>query len=99
MRPTAEKRHNDYVKAIRKRRIDRETSPQCWNHDWYDNLHQYSKNKIHCSCPMCSAKTNNRGRKGSWEPNITWSITDRRKLDALEYQEEEEEDELSSFLF
>jgi hypothetical protein len=48
---------------------------------------------------MCSAKTNNRGRKGSWEPNITWSITDRRKLDALEYQEEEEEDELSSFLF
>ena len=20
---------------------------------WYDNLHQYSKNKIHCSCPLC----------------------------------------------
>ncbi len=89
MRTMAEKRHNDYVKAIRKRRIDRETSPLCWNHDWYDNLHQYSKNKIHCSCPMCSAKTNNRGRKGSWEPNTTWSITDQKKLNALAYQEDE----------
>jgi len=27
MRPTAEKRHNDFKKAIRKRRIDRETKP------------------------------------------------------------------------
>ena len=25
---------------------------------WYNNLHQYSKNKIHCSCGMCSCKTN-----------------------------------------
>lgn len=23
-------------------------------------LHMYSKNKIHCSCPMCAAKTNTR---------------------------------------
>ena len=52
MRTTAEKRHNDWKKAIRKRRIDRERSPNNL-HDWYDNLHQYSKNKIHCSCPMC----------------------------------------------
>ena len=88
MRPTAEKRHLDYIKAIRKRRIDHEVDPNF--PDWYNNLHQYSKNKIHCSCPMCSQKTNNRGRKGSWEPPISWSATDRRKLDELEYQEDEE---------
>ena len=23
---------------------------------YYDNIHQYSKNKIHCSCPLCSGK-------------------------------------------
>ena len=86
MRPTAEKRHNDYVKAIRKRRIDRETSPIGWNHDWYDNLHQYSKNKIHCSCPMCAARTNNRGHYG---PAMNWCIHDRRQLDEMDYDEEE----------
>ena len=31
--------------------------------DYYDNLHQYSKNKIHCSCPICSIKTRNKGKR------------------------------------
>ena len=90
MRPTAEKRHNDYKKAIRKRRIDRETKPSGWEHDWYDNLHQYSKNKIHCSCPLCSCKTNNKGKKGNWEHTPNWSISVRRQLDAMNYEDEEE---------
>ena len=91
MRPTAEKRHNDYKKAIRKRKIDRETSPKCWSHDWYDNLHQYSKNKIHCSCPMCAAKTNNRGRYAYYGGgSMNWKTSDRRKLDEMDYEEEEE---------
>ena len=86
MRPTAEKRHNDYKKAIRKRRIDREIDNSIYHRDWYDNLHQYSKNKIHCSCPMCAEKTNNRGHYGS---SMNWKITDRRKLDEMDYDEEE----------
>ena len=59
--------------------------------DYYDNLHQYSKNKIHCSCPMCSAKTNNRNRSGTrgWEPAKNWSITDKRKIENMENQIEE----------
>lgn len=24
--------------------------------DYYDNLHQYSKNKVHCSCRICRGK-------------------------------------------
>ena len=41
-------RRMNWRKALRKRRI-------VHNHgyDFYDNLHQYSKNKIHCSCPDC----------------------------------------------
>lgn len=88
MRPTAEKRHNDYKKAIRKRRIDRETAPKEWGHDWYDNLHQYSKNKIHCSCPLCAVKTSNRGWYAYYGGTKNWKISDRRKLDEMDYDEE-----------
>ena len=75
MRNTAEKRHNDWKKAIRKRRIDRERNPNDI-HDWYDNLHQYSKNKIHCSCPIC------RGLTKAGKNNIS----DIRKLEEMNSQ-------------
>lgn len=46
----------------RKKRIDRDIYSYIdRSHSYYDNLHQYSKNKIHCSCPMCAAKTKNKG--------------------------------------
>jgi len=75
MRPIAEKRHNDFKKAIRKRRIDRETDNSIYHHDWYDNLHQYSKNKIHCSCPLCcfAGKT----------------MQDKRREEEMEYELDE----------
>ena len=49
----AERRHNNVTKALRKRKICKH-----YGWDYYDNLHQYSKNKIHCSCPLCAIKTN-----------------------------------------
>ena len=61
MRTRAERRHNDFKKALRKKRL---SDAWMWpEHHYYDNLHQYSKNKIHCSCPICTQKTNNRGRQ------------------------------------
>lgn len=84
MRNEAEKRHNDWRKAIRKRNIVRDIYG--WNEGWYDNLHQYSKNKIHCSCPMCSAKTNNRGRKVWDTGKRNWSMTDERRIEEMEDQ-------------
>ena len=87
MRTKAEKRHNDWKKAIRKKKII-----NAYGWDYYDNLHQYSKNKIHCSCGMCSRyrKTNNRGRKrkipGNYAPSKNWSESDRRRLDEMEDQ-------------
>ena len=50
------RRKKDAHKAIRKQKIAQEV----YSYEWYDNLHEYSKGKIHCSCPMCSgaSKTN-----------------------------------------
>lgn len=84
-------------KALRKRRIANEIY-RC--HDsqgnytpYYDNLHQYSKNKIHCSCPECSAKTRNKGKRrqkaNGWDPSINFKHSDLRKLIRLDYVEEE----------
>lgn len=93
MRNTAEKRHNDWSKAIRKRKIVEEVYG--WSEGWYDNLHQYSCNKIHCSCGMCSRlnKTNNHGHRrkiaGNYAPSKNWSINDQRRINEMEDQLEE----------
>ena len=47
----AKRRKTDVKKAIRKRAISKSIYE---GFDWYNNLHQYSKNKIYCSCPLCS---------------------------------------------
>lgn len=85
----AERRHTDFRKAIRKKKITK-----TWNdgHDYYSNLHQYSKNKIHCSCPMCSIKTNNKNRSGArgWEKSKNWSTKDKKRIEDMKEQENEE---------
>lgn len=81
MRTLAEKRHNDVTKAIRKKNICR----FFYGWDYYDNLHEYSKNKIHCSCLMCSSKTNSRGRYGIASKN--WKHSDAKKI--IKMKEEE----------
>ena len=48
------RRKIDYKKARRKARIDLARSYD--GLPMYDNLHQYSKNKIHCSCRLCRGK-------------------------------------------
>ena len=89
MRAHAEKRHNDWKKAIRKRKIDREVQGTAGTqHDLYDNLHQYSKNKIHCSCPLCRGKTAKR-RQVLGSSNKNWTIADQRQIDEMKEQQEE----------
>lgn len=60
MRTRAERRNTDWKKAIRKKNIAKHIYLMEDEFPYYDNLHQYSKNKIHCSCPLCAAKTNSR---------------------------------------
>lgn len=85
-RTRAENRFNSRRKALRKRRIDRQTQGHYSTTPYYDNLHQYSKNKVHCSCPLCS-------RKSKEHPKVN----DVRKNEAMNYAIKElEEDEEES---
>ena len=73
----ATNRYYSWKKATRKRRIDRQVH---WygrglDSSWYNNLHEYSKGKIHCSCGLCAAKTRKHGP----------TISDIRKIQRLEY--------------
>ena len=73
----SQRRHNNVRKAIRKRKM---------YPDYYDSLHQFSKNKVHCSCCMCRRKTNNKGfkHKHIWFPAMNWSVSDRKKLESMD---------------
>lgn len=94
-RTRAERRRTDFKKAIRKRNLAREIYPHGDEYDYYDNLHQYADNKIHCSCGMCSRyeKTNNKGSKrkisGNFAPSYNPSMADMKKLAKLDASEEE----------
>ena len=88
MRSRALRRHNDRKKALRKQKLASEIYYSL-DEDWeyYHNLHQYSKNKIHCSCPMCSFKTNNRGRHKWYGKGCkNWKHSDLIKVERLNSQ-------------
>lgn len=71
------RRKNDFTHAIRK-------MMKCDKFPWYDNLHQYSKNKIHCSCWMCQS------RSGENNSTKNYRASDRRKLDRMQSEQTEE---------
>lgn len=86
-------RKMSYKKAKRKKRI----SDDVHRILHYDNLHQYSKNKIHCSCSMCTRKTNNKGKNrlkpGNYSPSKDWKHSDLIKIDFMDFSEEEYNEE------
>ena len=75
-------------KALRKRRIAEDVLGIT-----YDNLHQYSKNKIHCSCPACSEKTRNKGsrrfKSGNYNRHINYKCSELRRQVAMDHDEED----------
>lgn len=90
MRNRGWRRKKDFSKAKRKKSIDIELSS--WNNILcYKNLHEYSKNKIHCSCAMCSAKTRNKGKRRNipknYAPSINYTIKDQKRKDEMDYEE------------
>ena len=72
MKTRAERRKNDYNKAIRKKNI----AEHNYGFSYYDNIHQYSKNKVHCSCPLCTGKTDFNCKNGM-------THSDKLKLDSM----------------
>ena len=112
-RTRAWRRYKDYTKAKRKRDIDLNDSRWNWsiynNHirpyyspnkskyGMYDNLHQYSKNKIHCSCPSCSPRTRNKGRHRNtknYAPSINYGMMDKRRQMAMDEDIKDFENEI-----
>ena len=81
-------------KALRKRRISRyDYYYRVEEKDYYDNLHQYSKNKVHCSCPACQTKTRNKGhrryRKGGYHRAINYKRQDLIRMIEMDQDIEE----------
>ena len=74
-RSSSERRHKDFHKAIRKRNISKVIYGNRF--DYYNNLHQYSKNKIHCSCYWCS-------KKKTGNSIMDLSIRDRRNKQMMD---------------
>lgn len=77
------KRTRGYYRIMRSRHIVRKAHKSiAYGADWYalgQALGKLSKGKIHCSCPLCSAKTkryaNIRNRSIQ-----SWKASDRRQL-------------------
>lgn len=84
-RTRAENRFNSRRKALRRRRITQEVYGMKEDNPYYDNLHQYSKNKVHCSCPWCSRKSKN-------YPKINDMSKNEAMNSAMEELEEDEEE-------
>lgn len=85
-----ERRKKDFAKAIRKQKLDNSFSSS-EGYRLYNNLHQYSKNKIHCSCGLCMAKTKNKGKKrrvhGNYYPSYNPPIRDVKKIEFMNYED------------
>ena len=63
-------RSRDYYRKMRAKHIRRKKNIvrhwKWWSdndYNYYPHDGMYSKNKIHCSCPICSPKTRNKGRR------------------------------------
>ena len=78
-------RHKMFSKALRKRNI----SNRVYGYDFYENLHQYSKNKIHCSCPMCSPKTRNKGHRNrkNYQRALNYKTSELRRQISMDDEE------------
>lgn len=110
MRNRGWRRKKDFYKAKRKKNIYLATTDYsykeinnifcpwqyCTQYGLYNNLHQYSKNKIHCSCAYCSSKTRNKGHKRylpkNYSPSINYNRHDKRKYDSMN-------DEVKDFIY
>lgn len=64
----------------------------CWTSYWYvKHRGCLNKQKIHCSCALCSCKTKNKGKRRklgkNYAPSFNWSHSDRKKIENMKDQE------------
>lgn len=84
------RRKNNWKKAVRKRNISDKIlciDSKVWSDKQrYNNLHQYSKNKIHCPCPECRFRSYLHPKQRTYS-DMKKDIRDEQKIN--EYEEGE----------
>ena len=73
----AKRRKLNASKAKRKQKISKDV----YGFDWYNNLHEYSKNKVHCSCQLCRFKP-------KWNPDNE-PMQDTRHKESMKSKEQD----------
>jgi hypothetical protein len=71
------RRKIDYQHVLKKKRKDRIMVGYGFV-PAYDNVHQYSKNKIHCSCDMCNRRKSSVAAGDNCVKH--YSFTDQKKI-------------------
>lgn len=59
-----------------------------------------NKGKIHCSCPLCSTKVRNKGKRrkgGNWSPSINYKHNDLQRINQMNWEENHLIDFLKNF--
>ena len=88
-------RSKPFKRAMRRKHINRrkKIAQKLYGNGFEITDGKYDKGKVHCSCPMCSRKTNNKGKNrlkyGNYYPLKDWKHSDQQKLDDMDYQERE----------
>ena len=81
-----------FVRAMRRKHIKRkkQIAEKLYGHGYYKCDGKYDKGKVHCSCPMCSRKTNNKGKNrlkhGNYYPSKDWKHSDQLKIESMDDQ-------------
>ena len=80
-------RERSYYRKMRAKHIRRKKRMAKLNfggYGWgFEHDGMYSKNKVHCSCGMCMAKTRNKGRRhvsGNYAPSLNYKHSDAIKV-------------------
>ena len=82
------RRDRGYLRRERAKHIKRRKKIS--KHYWYVEHDGYlDKGKIHCSCPICSAKTRNKGyrrynHRGNYNPSLNYKHSDLLKIQSME---------------
>jgi hypothetical protein len=76
-----------YAVEMREKHIKRKKKICEENYHWsyYPQDGYYSKNKIHCSCPLCSAKTRNKGKRKNYSPSINYKHSEQQRINCMDY--------------
>lgn len=72
--------------ALRHKRITEEVYLET---NFFNIFNKYDSFKIHCSCPMCARKRNNKGAYAFYNGADNLSIADRRRQEEMDYELED----------